>query len=967
MFHRISAVAEQKSVLALLFMLGGATLMLFTFGMDLLGISSPGVSPNQVSLALSGLAMILVGLVLVIPFSRRPLVEWLLVAASVLAVAFASDLFIAGALAGNGPKQLALLSTLLAVICVSAIPVTSPDKKLTAALAELRHIDRAAVLQFVAVVAQLLLLVLVIRRYEIENKAFYTSVMLVTFYGFLLHFFLPLPYRLPFFLFISVATILSILGISNGLWLLGAGLALIALAHLPVRMLYRTALLLGVGLLLMAARAELIPSPIPAIVWPVLGSMFMFRLIVYMYDLQHAKQPVTPWQSLSYFFLLPNVVFLFFPVVDFAAFRRTYFNGPRFAGYQRGLDWMLRGVIQLLAYRIINLYLVTGPEEVTNAWQAAVYAIVNFSLYLRISGQFHLIIGLLHLFGFNLPETNIRYFLSSSFTDLWRRVNIYWKDFMQKVFFYPSYFRLSRLGPMGSLTAATVVVFVMTWFLHSYQWFWLRGSFLITVPDIVFWFLLASLVLANTLREAKRGRKRTLAQPALTIRELGARSFRVAGTMSILMFLWTLWTSATVADWLSLWSVVLNPLGIATLALVFLGIMLFVAAAIWLTGDTGQVGAVRARKSPSFSQKVVLNGVALAGLLIIANPAVYNRLGERIAGFMENVSVQRLSDRDAQLLLRGYYEDLTGVSRFNSDLWDLYSKRPTEWPLIQDTESARLTGDYLALELIPNQSAEFHGALFSTNSWGMRDQEYALTPEPGTLRAVLLGPSFVMGSGVADNEVFEWLVEDRLNAEAAGGPYDRFEILNMGVAGYSALQEQYLLEHRAFDFQPAVIFYVGHQLELQNTMRGLASLIAKGVEIPYPHLLDIARQAGITPGMSEGEAEQLLQPYGREIIAWIYDQMAAQAREHDAEFVWIFMPALEIPVDREEADSLFELATAAGFTTIDLSDVYNGHNVEELIVAEWDKHPNALGHRLLAEGLYQALQNIEFPAKFPGN
>ena len=58
--------------------------------------------------------------------------------------------------------------------------------------------------------------------------------------------------------------------------------------------------------------------------------------------------------------------------------------------------------------------------------------VFTYLLYLRVSGQFHIIVGMLHLFGYDLPETNHRYLLARSVNDFWRRVNIYWKDFMVK-------------------------------------------------------------------------------------------------------------------------------------------------------------------------------------------------------------------------------------------------------------------------------------------------------------------------------------------------------------------------------------------------------------------------------------------------------------------------------------------------------------------------------------------------------
>jgi hypothetical protein len=210
---------------------------------------------------------------------------------------------------------------------------------------------------------------------------------------------------------------------------------------------------------------------------------------------------------------------------------------------------MLRGVIHLLLYRFVNYYLVIAPEDVTNTTELVRYLISNFALYLRISGQFHLIIGILHLFGFNLPETHHLYFLASSFTDLWRRINIYWKDFMMKLFYYPTYFKIRQWGAITSLVFATFFVFFLTWVFHAYQWFWLRGSFLFTAPDILFWFILAVLV-----------GERSLGQRSKSIEEIAAQAIRLAGTFSVMAVLWSLWSSASVREWIALLLVVQGTL-----------------------------------------------------------------------------------------------------------------------------------------------------------------------------------------------------------------------------------------------------------------------------------------------------------------------------------------------------------------------------------------------------------------------
>jgi hypothetical protein len=108
--------------------------------------------------------------------------------------------------------------------------------------------------------------------------------------------------------------------------------------------------------------------------------------------------------------------------------------------------------------------------------------------------------------------------------------------------------------------------------------------------------------------------------------------------------------------------------------------------------------------------------------------------------------------------------------------------------------------------------------------------------------------------------------------------------------------------------------------------------------------------------MSQSEAERRLKPFGPELVGWTYSRVVTLARERGIVPIWIFLPALETPVLPEERAKLFNLAEDAGFVIVDLSDVYQNQDISSIIVAEWDKHPNAKGHALIAEHLYQALQ-----------
>jgi D-alanyl-lipoteichoic acid acyltransferase DltB (MBOAT superfamily) len=949
---RIVSLEYWDKFLPILLILAGMGMTTIALAADFLAFGGlPGIGPRQISLALSGLAVLLAGVVLISSVNWRYIGEWLVVGAAVVAVAFAADLLIINGLPALGDKQIVLASIGLSVLAM----MVAVDRGNIGRWLELFALDRGNLGKFLSVVVQLGLLVLVIGQLQLENQAVYHNLMLLTFYGFLIHYLLPVHYRQPFFLLLSLVAIGGILGFVNGAWLIGIGLVLIGICHLPVPYGIRVAGLLVVGVLLAAARTGWIQASWLEVIWPVLASMFMFRLIVYVYDLKYGKAKPTLTSTLSYFFLLPNVVFPFFPVVDYSTFRRTYYDDEQHQIYQRGVQWMMRGVIQLILYRYVNQYVMIAPEDVTQTSELIRYLIANFSLYIRISGQFHLIIGLLHLFGFNLPETHNLYFLASSFTDLWRRINIYWKDFMLKVFYYPTYFRIREWGETTSLVVATSFVFFLTWFFHAYQWFWLRGTPLLTAQDILFWLILSLLVVVNTLYEARRGRKRSLGGQR-SWGEIAGLALRSAATFTVMAVLWSLWSSESIRDWLALLSVVEATLSdVGLLVATFVGITAVFGLTIWIGSRNEKKSVLGAKQQPAFFRTAAVTAGVTLLLLLLSNPTVYGRMEGKAQKVISNLATDQLSEREAAMLQQGYYEDLAGVNRFNSQLWEIYTKRPSDWASIRDTEAMRLTDDNLILELVPSTSIFFNGVELNTNRWGMRDQDYEMAPAPDSYRIALTGPSFVMGLGVADDEGFEWLLEERLNQEYGGGRYSRYEILNFAVPAYSALQNLMVLEQKALAFQPDAVFYMAHQRDEWAAVEYLADRVSAGATLEYEALNELLGRAGVAPGMTKGEAERLLRPLGTEILLWTYGRVVEVSQAHGIVPVWIFMPTLEDPLQEEEVAHLAGLAEEAGFIVLDLSDAYENQDVDSLVVAYWDKHPNAEGHRLIAERLYEAL------------
>src|SRR5690606_28397960 len=93
----------------------------------------------------------------------------------------------------------------------------------------------------------------------------------------------------------------------------------------PVSIRARLAILLIVVAALAYARSTL-GFGIPYQFWPVFGAIFMFRMMIYAYDLAHARHAPGFRDYLGYFFILPNYYFLLFPVIDFQTMRRTQYQ-----------------------------------------------------------------------------------------------------------------------------------------------------------------------------------------------------------------------------------------------------------------------------------------------------------------------------------------------------------------------------------------------------------------------------------------------------------------------------------------------------------------------------------------------------------------------------------------------------------------------------------------------------------------
>jgi hypothetical protein len=98
-----------------------------------------------------------------------------------------------------------------------------------------------------------------------------------------------------------------------------------------------------------------------------------------------------------------------------------------------------------------------------------------------------------------------------------------------------------------------------------------------------------------------------------------------------------------------------------------------------------------------------------------------------------------------------------------------------------------------------------------------------------------------------------------------------------------------------------------------------------------------------------------LKPHGPEILKSVYGSIAGRSLHMGIRPVWVFLPQVREGEWQDETAATVQIAKDAGFAVINLEDVYRGRDIATIRLAEWDDHPNALGHQLVAQRLYNEL------------
>lgn len=265
-----------------------------------------------------------------------------------------------------------------------------------------------------------------------------------------------------------------------------------------------------------------------------------------------------------------------------------------------------------------------------------------------------------------------------------------------------------------------------------------------------------------------------------------------------------------------------------------------------------------------------------------------------------------------------------------------------------------------------------------TNSLGYRDRERSPAKPPGTRRVVALGDSFSWGVGVE----FEDAWPQRLERGLARHRGEAWEVVNLSREGMNTVEQAEQLATEGLAYQPDLVV-LGYCLN-DSEDEGAAETrrardweaLRRERESRPPGLLDRSALYRLASGRIRATLENRRRiaayrsQYDPGYSGWIAGRSALRrmvglTRERRVGLLVVIFPLFGNPLDErypfaEIHAEVGRAAREAGARVLDLLPAYRGLNWEVLVVdGANDEHPNEIAHRIAANVLVSALDELQ--------
>lgn len=256
-----------------------------------------------------------------------------------------------------------------------------------------------------------------------------------------------------------------------------------------------------------------------------------------------------------------------------------------------------------------------------------------------------------------------------------------------------------------------------------------------------------------------------------------------------------------------------------------------------------------------------------------------------------------------------------------------------------------------------SKSAILESTEIRLNEWGLRGPPVEPLP-PGGRRILFLGGSITLGWGVPEEKTVEARLQRMIRDKG-----QKVQVLNGGVGNYNAERYVSRFFKELTGLNPTDIVVQYFLRDAEDLEPGGGNILLRHSElavtlwIAYHRLFDKSGEHSL-----EEHYRRVYQPKQRGFVVMQekLKQLADYAKAHHIRIYLAMTPDVHNLVDYKLGyihDIMRNIAQGDGYTYIDLLPAMRGRPPQELFAMPGDPHPNALGHRLMAEAILPVVAN----------
>ena len=261
----------------------------------------------------------------------------------------------------------------------------------------------------------------------------------------------------------------------------------------------------------------------------------------------------------------------------------------------------------------------------------------------------------------------------------------------------------------------------------------------------------------------------------------------------------------------------------------------------------------------------------------------------------------------------------------------------------------------LGHEHVKNDSALLQSVDIRTNEWGLRGGAVKELP-PGGRRILVLGASITLGWGVEEKDTLTSRLEQMFVKKNAD-----VQVLNAGIGNYNAERyvRHFFRDLKGLKPTDIVVHYFLRDAEKLEV--GGGNVLLRNSELAVTLWIAINRLVG-------PQGEKSIEDHYRAIYAEdapgykamssSLKELAEYAKANNIRLTLAMVPDvhnLENYPFKAIHEQMKTLAVSLGYNFVDLLPAFGSLDPAEIWAMPGDPHPNALGHKLMADALFPAL------------